>query len=164
MVDVSDRKKNPKIKGQLAHLSNSGVPSGVPLRYLALPATTGKGEREVPTQARRVLGFLSRINRGDSENRSMRGAQIPGPGAPAHPSSACALRLQSPHLNLWEGNPLGPGTFPKQVTAPLGPGSLPGLRASSLPGSRGFVYFSVRPHSCFHPAHRRECFKENLSY
>ena len=79
MVDVSDHKKNPKIKGQLAHLSNSGVPSGLPLRYLALAATTSKGEREMPTQARHVLGFLSRINRGDSENRSVRGAQIPGP-------------------------------------------------------------------------------------
>lgn len=36
------------MKGQLAHLSNSVVPSGLPLRYLALPATTGKGERDVP--------------------------------------------------------------------------------------------------------------------
>lgn len=88
MVDVSDHKKNPKTKGQLAHLSNSVVPSGLPLRYLALPGTTGKGERDVPTQARRVRGFLLPINRGDSENSSVGIAQTPGPGpqpAPAQP-------------------------------------------------------------------------------
>ena len=72
-------KKNPKMKGQLAHLSNSVVPSGLPLRYLALPATTGKGERDVPTQAGRVRGFLLPINRGDSENSSMGVAQTPSP-------------------------------------------------------------------------------------
>ena len=112
MLGVFDHKKNPKIEGHSACLSNSVVPSGPPLRHSALPSTTGKGEVEVPTQTRLMLGLLSPINRCGSGTSSARGAQTPWPGSQPTPAQPVPSGSKHPTvLNLCEADPLGPGIF-----------------------------------------------------
>lgn len=103
------------------------------------PPTTGKAEREVPTQTSWLLVTRQQMRLREQLHE---GSPKPLPWAPGHPGSACTLKLQVFHCpESLGGGPFGPGVFPKRVPAPRRPGSLPGLGASPLPGSRGLVYF-----------------------
>ena len=137
------------------------VPSGPPL------GPQGWGG-QVSTPKRHTPGFLSSGSRCGSGSRSSKGCQ---PASlrrlgPRSPPAQLPLRQQEPHHP--ESQADGPARsqgFPTQVPALLSGGGLLLQGWGPLPaGSPALFIFSVCLHLCFRPAHRRECFQENLSY